>query len=196
MTPARIWNDAENERLREIRQPHLLRPGDEIYIPERRPRSEVRSTDKRHRFRRKVPKVWLRIAFMDETGSPRKGAKYWLDIESEKKQYEGKCNSEGLLEVLIPPHVQRARLLLQPESVRPAEFETYELYIQALDPLDSLSGACARLNNLGLLTGTADDIDPGVAKAAISAFQAENELPVTGELDDRTQKALRKQYGT
>src|SRR5437867_6392672 len=61
-----IWNDAQNEALRKKRRnPHVLYPGDRVYIPEKLMQSTPVSTGQVHRFRLNVKPLKLRLAVED-----------------------------------------------------------------------------------------------------------------------------------
>jgi hypothetical protein len=69
--------------------------------------------------------------------------------------------------------------------------------IGGLGPVEERDGAHARLLNLGFGREPADDRSLGSADPigeALLAFQRRNDLPETGELDDRTQAAIRSHY--
>jgi hypothetical protein len=190
-----IWKDAHNASLREKRTPDLLLPGDRIWIPAKAKRTEEAPTEQRTRFRLKSAKVWLRIVFKDNEDKPRANLDYTLHVEGVSKPLKGKTNAQGIVEKRIPARPCRARLHLHDPSTGP-EPEAHELFAQYLDPLDEDSGVRARLNNLSYRIGQVEAVTmTDHEHAAVRLFQIENDLPVTGKLDDATRRALRDAYG-
>jgi len=75
----------------------------------------------------------------------------------------------------------------------------YELDIGGLGPVSEAKGALGRLGNIGYVAQVHTNdaqrrADP--LATAIARFQFEHGLPVTGELDDETQRRLQDEYGT
>jgi peptidoglycan hydrolase-like protein with peptidoglycan-binding domain len=69
-----------------------------------------------------------------------------------------------------------------------------------MDPITEPSGVRARLANLGYRGVSDDNVgaewnEPGLVYA-LSAFQRDQHLEVTGTLDDATRDALQERYGT
>jgi len=73
----------------------------------------------------------------------------------------------------------------------------YPLQIGGLNPLDDETDAGwkARLFNLGFLAYDDDEDDDTEMTFAISDFQAENGITVSGTLDDGTKSKLKEVYG-
>src|SRR5258705_11239877 len=66
-----IWNHSKNSDLKSKRKnPNVLHPGDEVFIPEMNPQSRDASTDARHRYKLKAMQLRLRIVGQDQTGKP------------------------------------------------------------------------------------------------------------------------------
>jgi len=61
---------------------------------------------------------------------------------------------------------------------------------EELPPLDKLEGVQARLNRLGYHAGLVDGVLGPVTEAALTRFQREHGLPVTGRDDDPTRDKL------
>jgi hypothetical protein len=68
------------------------------------------------------------------------------------------------------------------------------LNIGGLDPIDTDSGTAQRLSNLGYLVLDDDDLDPELLRLAVQDFQADNDLPSSGERADIEAK-LAEVYG-
>lgn len=67
----RIYEHPENAALRRMRpQPHILHPGDVLFIPERGVKQLGASTGKTHVFKVKQPVRELRLTVKDASGTP------------------------------------------------------------------------------------------------------------------------------
>ena len=191
-----IWNDPANNDLRDKRKnPNVLWPGDILFIPEIQIKEVSGNTEERHRFMCKLPgmKEMLRIKIEERDGTPMAGKAFVL-LCDDGTQLSGVTNGEGMVEQEVNLEIKEAKLEV--------EGNEWNIQISHLNPVDettkdlAVSGAQARLNNLGFicpLTGRLDE----KTKAAIKRFQAgQKDLTETGELDSKTQKALRKRHGS
>jgi N-acetylmuramoyl-L-alanine amidase len=174
-----IRNLPENKELFESRQDAILRPGDRIYLPEIEIKSLAAETEQRHRFCRHTQRR-LHLKFENESGEPMANCSYELNVEGTWR--EGTTDDDGWLSEPIPMDAESATLVLLDA--------TYPLNIGHLDPLDTVTGAQARLRNLGLDVGDIDDDFGPMTEAALRAFQEANDLEPTGELDEQTREVL------
>jgi hypothetical protein len=183
-----IWNDPANAELKQTRRsPHLLLPGDRVTVPPIRVREESGQTETHHRFRRRGTPEKLRIRLLDAEDQPRAGVHYVLEIDGQTLQ--GDTDRQGQLQVPIAPNARRGALRL------PQTGEEFPIRLGQIDPIDSLSGVQARLNNLGYPCGEADGRMTAQTAAAIRSFQAQCGLEQTGRLDETTRRRLADQYG-
>jgi len=206
----RIWKDPDNATLKETREsPYVLAPGDVLVIPEKEEKLTAAATGIVHVFKRANVPETLQLRFLDEEGKPRAGLDYIIDING--KQTPGKTGDDGAIEtVTIPPNQKTIWLLLN-------KSEEYELCLGELDPIETESGVCARLMNLGYLSEEDEDVypiylddaveeksweetgrDPARAlRAALFAFQEDNGIEnPTGEIDDETKTKLLEMHGS
>ncbi len=195
LIPDRIWKLAENEGLAKKRKPHLLREGDELQIPDVKPRETTCATGKQHSFTRKGLTSSLSLCLLNPDDSPRANRPYILEIETEGKavpDVSGETDEDGYLYQSIPPDAVSARLVLDP-----GEDETvYTLNISHMDPLDEgWRGVQARLNNIGYPCGKEDDELGPKTLAALRAFQQDYGLPLIEDgaekIDDETLEKLK-----
>ena len=178
-----LWNDPQNAELKQLRKSYnLLLPGDSLAIPPLRERSESCSEKSRHRFRRKGIPTKLELRLLDDEGEPMANQHYLLDIDG--RVTEGDLDSDGRLEIQLPPAAQCGKLVLTEFS------EEYELGFGELDPQDSVTGFQARLKNLGYYLGKIDGNLGDETREAIRELQKDYGLQVTGEVDDVTQMKL------
>lgn len=184
--PDTIWNDPANAALKDRRKdPNILFPGDIVIIPDKRTKEHSGTVDQKHVFQKKAVPERLRIllkaddkAIANET--------YTLDIDG--KLVDGKTDGDGLLDEPIPPNTKEVKLLLGKERTE------YHLTLGTLNPADEISGAQARLNNLGHDCGEEDGECGPKTAAAIKSFQKKQKLEETGQLDDATKKALKNAH--
>ena len=182
--PDTIWNHPENAQLKAKRgSMNQLFPGDEVFVPDLQKRTESRSTDSKHKFKRKgVPaKLTMQLRML---GEPRKNEKYVLQIDGQILQ--GTLDGNGKLEQFIPPNAKSGQLLLNGGK------EVIPVQIGYLNPVDEVSGVQQRLNNLGIFCGGEDGDLNEQTQAALKKFQQLNGLNMTGEADGATKAKLRE----
>ena len=181
-----VWNDPANTSLREQRKNmNLLVPGDTVTIPDKRLREEAVNTGAEHRFRRRGVPAQLRLQVLD-LDQPVANQRFTIAID-DSAPITGSTNAEGRLAVPIPPNAQRAVLTVG--EAGGAQLE-YELALGHLQPAETIAGVQARLNNLGFECGGEEGAVGPQTEEALKAFQGQNDLPVTGRLDDATRTKL------
>jgi len=185
--PNALWNQPENSQLKRRRKnPNVLFPSDELFIPERQEKSEKGSTEQLHRFRKRgVPaKLRVRIQRNNKTIAD---AEYTLEIES--NIYEGWTDPDGWIEESIHPGARKGKLILR------AGHRQFNLQLGYLDPIDELSGVQARLKNLGFDPGPIDGKMGPRTQAALREFQESHELKQSGRENEETMKLLQELHG-
>jgi N-acetylmuramoyl-L-alanine amidase len=181
-----IYDHPKNAQLKQKRpNPNVLYPGDVLYIPEKQDKQEARSTGRQYTFEFKSPLVLLRIYVRDD-GQPYANTKYCLTVGNE--HYEDYTNQEGLVEKEIPIEATEALLTFEEEGL------SWVLQIAHLDPITTISGVQARLNNLGFPCGNVDGIIGPKTRTAIQSFQEKHQLSVTGDMDRETRAKLQEEY--
>ncbi|MBJ6764912.1 peptidoglycan-binding protein [Myxococcaceae bacterium JPH2] len=143
-----------------------------------------------HVFTAKQPCRELLLTVRDADGAPLAEEPYWLDVGPDT--VEGMTDAEGALRECIPVRLPHARL-----SVGGM---VYVLRLAGLNPLadtedEGVSGAQARLRNLGFEAGDSEGVLGVRTRQAICAFEARHGLPVTGTLSPRTRDALVHAHG-
>ena len=186
-----IWNDAANAELHEVRgEPNLLLPGDRVTIPPLRPKQEPGETELRHRFVRRGEPAALRMT-LRSGGQPRANEPWTLEVDG--RQFSGVTDPEGKLDVPIPGNARRAKLTVGRAGENQ---DVFNLALGQLDPVAALTGVQARLKNLGYAPGAADGVLGPKTRAALQRFQAEQNLPATGQPDDQTRERLKNVHGS
>lgn len=186
-----LANAPENATLKEKRpDPGILHPGDQVFVPSKELKQEPTAIDAKHTFKITRPKAWLRLVVHDAAGEPIASKPYQLTVEG-KVVSKGELPADALLEVQVPVTATEGRLTVFLDD---GKFETWDLRIGSMDPLDEISGVQARLNNLGFDCGPpTGELNPKT-EAAIRAFQARLGLEETGAIDDTLRGKLKTYY--
>ena len=145
LAPATIWADERNAKIRAKRKDmNELLPGDEVFIPAVRKRTEAGGTDLRHRFKRTgVPaKIRLQVLF---GGAPVADAAYTLALED--RVVTGTTGNDGIVEQSVSPLARAGLLIVPSDGERPSLH--IDIRIGHLDPLNTDEGVARRLWNLG-----------------------------------------------
>ena len=180
-----LWNHPDNSELRAVRkEPNVLLAGDRILVPDIRVKEESGATDARHRFRRKGVPAKFKVTLLGPDDQPRANEPYRLEIDGNR--IAGALDSDGSLEVPIPCNARRGVLYVG----EPDEEERYEFQLGGLDPIDQISGIKSRLDNLGYDCGPTDNTIDDRLRDALAKFQQEQNLAVTGEIDQATRQKL------
>lgn len=181
-----LWNHPNNAALRETRKsPNVLMARDRIFIPEKTAKEEAGSTGRTHTFRLKGIPVRLNYRLLDEEDQPRAGVRYTLSVDG-KQVAAGITPADGLITAIISPRAKTAEVVVH----APEGEEIYQFDIGHLNPSEFTSGIQARLKNLGYYAGEITGQMDEETGNALSHFQADAGLPVTGELDEATKQAL------
>jgi N-acetylmuramoyl-L-alanine amidase len=191
-SPDTLWNHPSNAELKSTRKdPNILLPGDDLFIPDHTQKSVPGATAKRHKFRLHRPKLELRIVLEDLDETPLGDLPVSLEISGISKPFT--TGGDGLLHAPLDPTDKRASIYFK-EPTTNYEREI-PIKIGHLDPIDTRSGQLARLNNLGYFLGdpanpAADDV-----QSAIEEFQCNHHLTVDGKCGPNTQAKLKKVHG-
>ena len=151
-------------------------PGDQLFIPDKQPRTVTVQTGQRRTIVVERTTVKLRLLLRDLLGAPR--ADVTCELEVDGTPHTVTSDAAGLLEVEIDARAREARLVL--DGVEQT------LQIGWLTPADTADGAAARLRNLGYLVEAADDA--AAVRLAVELFQVDHQLAVDGEWRSITAK--------
>ncbi|HYV43715.1 MAG TPA: peptidoglycan-binding protein [Myxococcaceae bacterium] len=187
-----LWNHPENESLRAKRKsPHVLHPGDVVFVPRLETKTEVVAAGCSHKFKRLGTQSWIELRFLVD-GKPRTNAGYTLEVDGQARA--GSTDEDGRLRESVHPLAQRAEIrFAHPQRLdRP---EVYVLELRHLDPSSEISGAQGRLHMLGYGVGASDGQMNAATRESLRAFQRDHALDETGELDGATQARLSEYTG-
>jgi hypothetical protein len=188
-----IWEHAQNKQLKEKRKnPNVLAPGDELFIPDKEVKTESIVTEQTHRFKLKKGKNFLRLVLEDLYGKSVANANCELRVDGELFQVVS--GSDGKIEQEIPATAQKAELVVKDgdTSLRNVKLK---IQIGHLDPVEEPSGQKSRLSNLGYYLGSLDNDDAPQFRSAVEEFQCDHGLSVDGDCGPNTQAKLKQIHG-
>ena len=176
-----VWNHPNNSQLRDLRKdPNVLNPGDQLFIPDVDVKKIDKPTDQKHTFVKKDTPAKLKIRLLDQD-QPRAGVSYQLTVDG--ALLSGTTDGDGYITQPLPPNAQSGKLIVGSGATK----DVYVIQFGSLDPVETDSGVRGRLANLGYGT---DDL-----KEALKSFQQKQGLNVTGEADADTQQKLKETHG-
>jgi hypothetical protein len=162
-----IFDRPENADLKQNRDPHVLFPGDLVFVPDREDRNESRPTDAAHKFQTEIPPLFLRCKLLDVNGTPIAKANCNLTIDSAAVP-DVTTNGSGILLQQIGRLAKTAEITahlpptkpIDPNDTPPDITVTFDAKIGSLNPETKFSGQQARLNNMAYFAGfTVKDLE-------------------------------------
>jgi hypothetical protein len=180
-----IWDHPNNAAVKAKRpNPHVLFPGDVIFIPDKTVKEETRATTSVHKFRVDRQRLVLRLWVEAMRDDPPKDPELKLKVEG----VENTAKQTGKT-IYIERSDTNGRLALAVLNVN------VPILIGYLDPVEEVTGQQARLNNLGYEAGTVGTMDEERFRSAVEEFQCDFALKVTGDCDADTRAMLQKVNG-
>ena len=167
----KIWQHGKNADLRDKRKdPGILLPGDEVFVPTFTAYETDKPTGAVHRFRirRDEVVVKLRLLFLDQ---PR--ANEACVILAGGRRLSRTTDGDGQLEFPVAHDLASCTLVFGEGT---ADEERMLVSLGRLDPTDTVEGMQARLRNLGFYGGDVDGIAGPRTKAAAAAFAAAHQV--------------------
>jgi hypothetical protein len=162
-----VWNDPANDDLRKLRpDPNLLLPTDVLYIPDQVNKSPVPhslQTGQSNLFVSDVPNVGLVVVFAD----PARASQGFSVTEC--PDLKGlSTDGDGHATFDIPISMQKVSIVFASDGA------TFSIKVGHLNPIETLSGAAQRLQNLGFLDPAMDldGLDVDTVRAALLALHA------------------------
>lgn len=197
---ADIWNHPNNAALKQAREPCILAPGDQLFVPQRQQKFVSLQTGQRHTLIVQRPSLSVRLTLQECFGQARANASGAFECDGQRQRIE--ADADGKLEQKLPVTADVATLTF-------GDGDAIAMLIGHLDPIETVSGWRARLANLGYpvdFGGTAHADEAAQADAAegegdtalalaIEEFQLESGLKVTGKRDEVTQAKLKQLHG-
>jgi len=187
-----IWDDPKNAALKQTRRnPNVLYPGDQLFIPTSQLRQELAATDKRHLFHLSRRRLKLRLRLLDVDGQPLAQTEYNLHVDGTVHHLT--TDGDGRINCDIQAAAHDALLVFKDPTTF-VDIGT-RLRIGDLDPVDQVSGQIARLSNLGYFFYRGDGHDEERLHRGIQEFQCDHGLEVTGRCGPETQCKLTELHG-
>ncbi len=189
-----IFQHADNKEFRETcPDPDLLIPGVQCVLPDKNEGEEAKKTNKKWQFELAPAKAQLHVVLLRPNGQPLKSTPYKLVFHGpmvEGKTVSKKTDGSGAVKCEISTDVEKATLTI--------EGQTMELLIGHLEPVATLKGVQARLQNLNYHVESIDGA-AGVGtptEASIRAFQAVHTLKdPEGVAEKATKAKIKDIYG-
>jgi hypothetical protein len=179
-----IWLHPENATLRDSRNPYVLNPGDELFIPRKQTGTVERPTDAEHPFTLVRSPLKLRLRVFDWWGHPLVETRaISLSDDAEVPN----TDADGLMEAFIDRSTTQARLLL---GLEPSAAQ-----IGGLDPVETTPGMLGRLVNLGYIDEGGGEDPEAALSLAVEEFQDDYGLAPSGEADEQTLAKIVEIYG-
>lgn len=184
-----IYDHPANEALRSARpDPNVLLAGDEVVIPDRKPRVVTGGTEQRYRFVVDRQPAYLRLKLLNPDDTPRSGLPY--RVEYQGQIHTGTTSGDGSIVHEVPSYLPAAMVTVTDGGRE----EKYQVALGYLDPVTEEAGLRQRLKNLGYYVEVPGVPPQILLQYAIHAYQHANDLPPTGYPDSRLYGKLVKEY--
>jgi len=213
-----IYEHPANAALRKLRAtPAGVYPGDVVKIPDPDAKAIKVATGQSHPFVVRRPSSVLNVIVQDAAGTPIAGKPFQLRSPALATPLDGTTTGDGRVECELPPAMTDGQLIVWADKKDAGARYTWNLELAALLAPEDDDGIRQRLNNLGYYAGelggddarasaadsdgadggdeAADGVPDERLRFALRAFQEDNGLHVTGELDDGTRAAIVKAHG-
>lgn len=178
-----VWNHAQNAELKRQRQdPNVLQQGDELFIPDKEQKQEDCATEQKHRFRKKGIPAMLKVRIL-LSNEPLSDKPYTLIIDDQINA-EGITDQDGFVEEPIPPNAREGSIIIGEGENR----LVFPVSLGTIDPIDTDEGVAGRLMDLGYPAHNN-------LHEAIRAFQKDNDIEPTGNINDQTREKLKEVFG-
>jgi hypothetical protein len=187
-----IYDFDPNSALRDALKgdPNHLEPGTDMQLPDP-PKFKVSDGNKLDIKMPAPDQVTLVLVLERSDRTPAKNCKYKLIISGNAT--DGSTDGNGKLECPLDPAAPKGSLTFWPEG-DDEDPEECEVHFGQIGPAKSVSGAQARLANLGYYFGGIDGNAGPLTQTAAGDFQHDEELDETGKLDDDTKSAIGKRH--
>lgn len=181
-----VWDHEKNKRLRSLRDPNQLYPGDILFIPEISSNRFTLQAGELNACKVKIKRATLSVIFHDQNG-PLKHEPFVLEapVEAEQKM----TDAEGKATFHPPLSMDSFDVIFTQKYTR------YLVRVGWMNPIEEDSGIRRRLIHLGYLADleAAKDLD---LRPAILQFQKDHKLAQTGAVDDETARKLKENNGS
>jgi len=193
-----IWNHPQNADLKALRKnPNILNPGDQVYIPDADVKTLDRPADVKHSFTKPAETLKLRLVLNRMYNKPYAIVPCTLSVGSVQTDLttDGNAQIEQTIKRLDSAGSVKLNDQITVSGGAATIQREVDFQIGFLTPLTEVSGQIGRLANLGYYRGPASPPDLDEFKSAVEEFQCENSLSVDGICGPLTQAKLKSVYG-
>jgi hypothetical protein len=194
-----VWNDSKNDEIRELREDmDLLAPGDLVYIPSQKKTTELKvKPGQANTYAAHIPEISLRVQFTYE-GEVLAAEDIECDDIVNPPPDPPQTDGDGYLVLTVPMGTKCVSVRFPDRNLE------FRLRVASLDPVETINGKRQRLLNLGYFaplpllghTLSKKEVAQLELSRALAAFQADNDLPVTGDADPDTESKLEELFGS
>lgn len=191
----KVYDHPDNAALKKKRpNPDVLMPGDEVVIPDLKPKTLTLAGDSSTKILVKLPKRELRLCLKDPDGKPLASEAYVLTIAGDDGgPRKGSTDGDGLLKEKVSIDSKGAKLEV---AGRTLTLRFGHLPALPASPDEPLVGVESRLHNLGYVVGTSQTELAADTRIALALFQADQKLEEKGDPDQPTLDKLKDGHGS
>lgn len=183
-----IWNDPYNAQLKQKRKsPHVLLPGDVLYIRDKADKNDGRATDSIHTYVVPRKTITLKLTLLDWDQTPIASTPCILHIDSQIIRMA--TDGSGKIEKEITVAATTGTLKVRGYT------EEFQIQVGSLDPSSEATGLQGRLRNLAYLPNDDRPPDPDTLNSAVQEFQCNAGISVDGIVGPQTLSTLEKTHG-
>lgn len=182
-----VWTDPSNKELADTRpNPNILEAGDILYIPQAEKEALPIEKGAENNYAAAVPRIEIVLVFTDGDQPLANEPCEVLGLGDSDPDLPRATNGEGQLTLRVPVVAQEASVHFPKRDL------SFQILVGDMDPASGASGVRKRLMNLGYLPSSTPPgmEDDEVLRIALFAFQSDQGLEATGELDEATRKAI------
>lgn len=130
----------------------------------------------------------MKLRLFDPNQKAYAGKPYSLIVGS--SSFEGKTDGSGRVSAVVPKTAKTGRIQLWPDVYPTGPTVEWVIALDTVGPADTPRELQKRLANLGYPSGPPADAINERIQEALRAYQAANQIAVTGDLDDDTRALL------
>lgn len=189
---ARILGHPDNSALSGRPHPGLLDEGESLTIPDPSPKSLSLATGNVHAIVAQRPTAKLKVAFKTFRGGATVATT--AQVAPTGGAAQAVTLSSGAFEIPVDPRCPSALVTVPPLSEGQPELR-WRLAPGYLRRSETDAGALARLRNLGYYRAVSGAAEAREVRSAVEEFQCDQNLKLTGALDDATKAKIAEVHG-
>lgn len=199
INPLRIWDHPKNQALFQLRKnPHILHPGDELYLPEGIRECPGLETGQCHKLQFGRYPCEIRMVVDVASIYAEKSVHYQLELE-DGTMLRGcttlRADSPSKLAMRIPATVDSGVLTVFLDPEDPEQNLRVNVGLGHLCPVDETRGLQARLRNLGYDVGELDGSRGPRTEQGLEAFRQDLRVASRDKRPGVDEQELARRYG-